>query len=193
MKELSQTKRRYFKKNEIKSILKSKGTLSIQEIEESRCDAHCWAENMRAKARRFDVSLVDNGGGLWDEPRNYKLRICNVPARICNVNVLFVRYFFSIRVGDMGKTFEEMAAIVNDINMGFPSLKIVLLNVTDEGFGFCAETRCHVADATEIIECFERYKDRLFTIPLKLLHTIDFYNKNKSDLELARKRVYSPE
>lgn len=193
MKELSQTKRRYFKKNEIKSILKSKGTLSIQEIEESRCDAHCWAEKMRAKARRFDVSLVDNGGGLWDEPRNYKLRICNVPARNCNVNVLFVRYFFSIRVGDMGKTFEEMAAIVNDMNMGFPSVKIVLLNVTDEGFGFCAETRCHVADATEILECFERYKDRLFTIPLKLLHTIDFYNKNKSDLELARKRVYSPE
>ncbi len=193
MKDFSQIKRRCFTKNEIKNNLKTKGTLSIQEIEEARCDAHCWAEKMRAKSRRFDVALVDDGGGLWDEPRKYKLRICNVPARNCNVNILFVRYFFSIRVGDKGKTFEEMAAIVNDINMGFPSVKIVLLNVTDEGFGFCAETRCHVADATEILECFERYRDRLFAVPLELLHTIDFYNKNKSDLELARKRVYSPE
>lgn len=78
--EAKQSKRRYFTKAQIIKVFKPFESIKLIEIEEDRCEAICWNEEMRAKARRFDIKLADVELRKDHHPSFFKLRICNVPA-----------------------------------------------------------------------------------------------------------------
>ena len=160
------------------------------DITEDRCDAHCWKEKMRARTRRFELRLEDLE--LWNysmRPSIFKLRICNIPSAKGNVNVLTIRYFFHLKIATGVISIAEVAALVNDWNIAFSATKTVLLDVTDKGYGFCSEIRCHVADTSEIMENYNRYKWIIYQAPEKIAAKIDYYLSHKDNWDWTKKSV----
>jgi hypothetical protein len=185
------TKRPYFTKAQIsKAFTALKYLLDIKEIKESKCDALCWKESMRARARRFDVTLEDYViRELAMCPATFKLRICNIPTKEGNVNVLFVRYYFHINVDVSKISIEEMSALTNNQNLIFGAMKTVLRNVTTDGYGFCTEIRCHVSDINDVVRCYDKYKWKILDIPVELLKRVSFYYRNKEGWDWKEKSV----
>lgn len=187
----TQHKRRYFTKAQISRALKQpRYFLNVKEIKESKCEAKCWAEKMRARARRFDVTLEDME--IREQavrPATYNLRICNIPTKEGNVNVLFVRYYFHINVDVSKISVEEMSALTNNHNLKYGAMKTVLRNVTTDGYGFCAEIRCHVSDLNDLVRCYDKYKWEILDIPLELLKCLSFYYRNKEGWDWKEKSV----
>lgn len=190
MTETKHIRHRYFTQKQIIKAFKPVEGIILLEIAEDRCDGHCWKEKMRAKTRRFEVRLEDID--LWNgtkKPSIFKLRICNIPSAKGNVNVLTIRYFFHLKIDRAVISIPEVAALVNDWNIALSATKTVLLDVTDKGYGFCSETRCHISDVSEIPECYNRYKWIIHQAPVKIAARIDYYLNHKDDWDWTKKSV----
>ena len=184
------TKRRYFTKTQIRKAFKVYPVSIIGEVEEAKCDFKCFAGKRVAKARRFDVELEDvEIREQVISPAFFKLRICNVPVEEHNVNVLSIRYYFHLEINPNKISIEKVSACVNDANSSFSYVKTILLQVTDKGYGFCAETRCHVADVNEIKECYDKYKWNLHWAPRSIALRIDNYLTNKKGWDWTERSV----
>lgn len=190
MTDTKHTKRHYFTQVQILKSFKPNWKINLLDITEDRCDAHCWKEKMRARTRRFELRLEDVE--LWTcskHPAIFKLRICNIPSAKGNVNVLTIRYFFYLKIDTKVISIAEVAALVNDWNIAFSATKTVLLDVTDKGYGFCSEIRCHVADTSEILENYNRYKWIIYQAPEKIAARIEYYLTHKDNWDWTKKSV----
>lgn len=185
------TKRHYFTQTQISKALSfGVKSLDVIEIKEGKCDAICWKEKMRARTRRFDLTIKDNNLKVQGiHPRTFNLRVCNIPARNGNVNVLFIRYYFHINVDVSKISIEEMSTLTNDQNLAFGAIKTVLRNVTTDGYGFCAEVRCHVSDIKDIVRCYNMYSWKLLDIPVGLMKRLSYYYRKKEGWDWKEKSV----
>lgn len=192
MNNTTHTKRHYFTKSQILKTLRAAEDESLYDIEikDSNCDALCWAGNKRGRTRLFDVTI--KGKKLTDlgiHPRTFNLRICNISPQEGNVNVLFIRYYFHINVDVSKISIEEMSTLTNDQNHAFGAIKTVLRNVTTDGYGFCAEVRCHVSDIKDIVRCYNMYSWKLLDIPVGLMKRLSFYYRKKEGWDWKEKSV----
>lgn len=132
----TQHKRRYFTKAQISRVLKQpRYFLNVKEIKESKCEAKCWAEKMRACARRFDVTLEDME--IMEQavrPATYNLRICQ--KKFCHIAQLWLRRRCFTSEKQTSLLFSQLPQLWLRLNYGTLEKKIHFLFSRFEKFSY---------------------------------------------------------
>lgn len=186
MENTRQEKKQLFTKEDISRLLKTK--LDVCEIKASTCKKVCWSGNR--ENYRFDVKLEDvEVGGNLDCPAIFKLRICDVTTKNREMISLAIRYCFHIEVDTDTLSIEEVAALVNDMNMAPAHVKTVLLNVTDTGYGFCSEGRFNITSIDDILECYNAVRFHVQRAASNAIKKVNYYLRNKNQFDWEKRSV----